>query len=254
MTYCIGYWLEKGLVFASDSRTNAGVDYISSYSKMFVFQPASDRLFVLLAAGNLATTQAVVNRIQRDLDPEIEPQASEAKDLRSCHYLFEAAEYIGRLSVAEQQAHRPALQQAGSSAEASFILGGQIGSEPHGLFLVYPQGNAVMATPQTPYLQIGESKYGKPPLDNVGHTNLSLEDAARLCLVSELLTQRSNLTVGPPFELAIVPRNTHTLAHRITLEEGAPELGAMIDTWCTAQREALYHLPHFAWEQAPAHP
>ncbi|PZV23117.1 MAG: 20S proteasome subunit A/B [Cyanobium sp.] len=249
MTYCIGYWLEKGLVFASDSRTNAGVDYISSYSKMYVFQPASDRLFVLLGAGNLATTQAVVNHIQRDLDQEIASQASAGEDLRSCHYLFEAANYIGAVSVAVQEKHRHALQQAGTSAEATFILGGQIGTEPHGLYMVYPQGNAVMATPQTPYLQIGESKYGKPPLDNVGSTNLSLEDAARLCLISEVLTHRSNLTVGPPFELAIVPRNKHTVAHRVTFEAEAPELAAMIDTWSSAQREALHRLPSFVWEQ-----
>ncbi len=216
---------------------------------MYVFQPASDRLFVLLAAGNLATTQAVVNHIQRDLDQEIGSHARAGEDLRSCHYLFEAATYIGAVSVAVQEKHRAALQQAGTSAEASFILGGQIGSEPHGLFMVYPQGNAVMATPQTPYLQIGESKYGKPPLDNVGSTNLSLEDAARLCLISEVLTHRSNLTVGPPFELAIVPRNAHTVAHRVTFEAEAPELTAMIDTWSSAQREALHRLPSFSWEQ-----
>lgn len=216
---------------------------------MYVFQPASDRLFVLLAAGNLATTQAVVNWIQRDLDPEIAAPDSGTKDLRSCRYLFEAADYIGQVSVAVQQKHREALQQAGTSAEASFILGGQIGSEPHGLYLIYPQGNAIMATRQTPYLQIGETKYGKPPLDNVGHTNLSLEDAARLCLISEVLTQRSNLTVGPPFELAIVPRNEHTVSHQITLEKDAPELAVMIETWCAAQRETLYRLPHFPWEK-----
>lgn len=257
MTYCIGYWLEKGLVFASDSRTNAGVDYISSYSKMYVFQPASDRLFVLLAAGNLATTQEVVHLIQRDLDRAIESGKtntcnSGTGDLRSCHYLFEAAAYIGEVSVAVQQKHRTALGHAGTSADASFILGGQIGSEPHGLFMIYPQGNAVMATRQTPYLQIGETKYGKPPLDNVGNTNLSLEDAARLCLISEVLTQRSNLTVGPPFELAIVPRNEHTLSQRVTLEADAPELATVIDTWCSAQREALHRLPTFAWEHAEA--
>ena len=217
---------------------------------MYVFQPASDRLFVLLAAGNLATTQAVVNHIQRDLDQEIGSHPGTGEDLRSCHYLFEAATYIGAVSVAVQEKHRAALRQAGTSAEASFILGGQIGSEPHGLFMVYPQGNAVMATPQTPFLQIGESKYGKPPLDNVGNTNLSLEDAARLCLISEVLTYRSNLTVGPPFELALVPRNQHTVAHRATFEAAAPELAAMVDPWSSAQREALHRLPGFAWEQS----
>lgn len=111
-----------------------------------------------------------------------------------------------------------------------------------------------MATPRTPYLhlQIGESKYGKPPLGNMGNINLSLEDAARLCLISEVLTYRSNLTVGPPFELAIVPRNRHTVAHRATFEAEAPELAAMIDTWSSDQREALHRLPSFFWEQNQA--
>ncbi|MDM7954323.1 MAG: 20S proteasome subunit A/B [Cyanobium sp. CZS 25K] len=251
MTYCIGYWLEKGLVMASDSRTNAGVDYISSYSKMYAFQPASDRLFVLLAAGNLATTQAVISWIRRDLDRAAETSAPEARDLRSCDYLFEAAAYIGRVSVAVQQEYAPALQQAGASAGASFILGGQIAGEPHGLYMVYPQGNAIMATRETPYLQIGETKYGKPPLDNVGNTNLSLEDAARLCLISEVLTQRSNLTVGPPFELAMIPADALAISHQLRLEAEAPELATMIETWSEAQREALYRLPHFPWEQSP---
>lgn len=250
MTYCIGYWLERGLVMVSDSRTNAGVDYISSYSKMYVFQPAPDRLFVLLAAGNLATTQAVVSWIRRDLDRAHDPSTSGIRDLRSCDYLFEAAAYIGRVSVAVQQENGPALQMGGSSAGASFILGGQIAGEAHGLYLVYPEGNAIMATRETPYLQIGESKYGKPPLDNVGHTNLSLEDGARLCLISEVLTQRSNLTVGPPFELAILPADTLAIAHRLTFGADAPELAAMVETWSDAQREALHRLPSFPWEQS----
>jgi len=238
-------------VLVSDSRTNAGVDYISSYSKMYVFQPASDRLFVLLAAGNLATTQAVVSWIRRDLDRAMDTDEARTgeKDLRSCDYLFEAAAYIGRVSVAVQRENGPALQQAGASVGASFLLGGQIAGEAHGLYLVYPQGNAIMATRETPYLQIGETKYGKPPLDNVGNTNLSLEDAARLCLISEVLTQRSNLTVGPPFELAIVPRDALAISRQLKLEADAPELAAMIEIWSDAQREALYRLPHFPWEQ-----
>ncbi len=248
MTYCVGYWLEQGLVLASDSRTNAGVDYISTYSKMHVFQPASDRIFVILAAGNLATTQAVLSWIRRDLDRAIDNENG-TKNLRNCEYLFEAAAYLGRVSVSVQRQDGPALMESGATVSASFILGGQIGGESHGLYLIYPQGNAVMATRETPYLQIGESKYGKPPLDNVGHTHLSLEDAARLCLISELLTQRSNLTVGPPFELAIVPRNALAISHQIKLEAEAPELAAMIEIWSSAQREALYRLPHFSWEQ-----
>ncbi|WP_245552628.1 20S proteasome subunit A/B [Cyanobium gracile] len=216
---------------------------------MYVFQPASDRLFVLLAAGNLATTQAVVNWIQRDLDRSAEDSSPNETTLRSCDYLFEAAAYIGRVSVAVQQENGPALQKAGASAGASFLLGGQIGGEAHGLYLVYAEGNAIKATRETPYLQIGETKYGKPPLDNVGHTNLSLEDAARLCLISEVLTQRSNLTVGPPFELAILPANALAVTHRVTFDPEAPELAAMVETWSDAQREALHRLPSFPWER-----
>lgn len=249
MTYCIGYWLEKGLVLASDSRTNAGVDYISSYSKMHIFQPAPDRLFVVLAAGSLATTQAVINWIRRDLDRPADLEAGGGKDLRHCDYLFEAAAYLGRVSVAAQKENAEALRQSGASGGATFLLGGQIGGEPHGLFLVYPQGNAIMATPETPYLQIGESKYGKPPLDNIGHANLSLEDAARLCLVSEVLTQRSNLSVGPPFELVVIPAGKRAIAQQIKIEGDDPMLASIIDIWSASQREALYRLPHLPWEK-----
>jgi putative proteasome-type protease len=248
MTYCVGYWLEEGLVMASDSRTNAGVDYISTYSKMHVFQPAPDRLFVLLAAGNLATTQAVVSWIRRDLDQHFESGDEGRSDLRHCDYLFEAAAYVGRVSVAVQKENHEALRSAGASSEATFILGGQIGGEPHGLYLIYPQGNAIMATRDTPYLQIGESKYGKPPLDNVGHTHLSLDDAAKLCIMSQVLTQRSNLTVGPPFELAVIPTGSLTVARRIRLEADDPMLDSMIEIWSEAQREALYRLPPFPWQ------
>jgi putative proteasome-type protease len=249
MTYCVGYWLEEGLVMVSDSRTNAGVDYISTYSKMHVFQPGPDRLFVLLAAGNLATTQAVVSAIRRDLDQGFEAAEASRGDLRHCDYLFEAAAYVGRVSVAVQKQNEEELRTAGSSSQATFILGGQIGSEPHGLYLIYPQGNAIMATRETPYLQIGESKYGKPPLDNVGHTNLCLDDAAKLCVMSQVLTQRSNLTVGPPFELAVIPRGSLSIERRLRLEADDPMLAEMIDIWSDAQREALYRLPALAWQK-----
>ncbi|MFN7228779.1 MAG: 20S proteasome subunit A/B [Synechococcaceae cyanobacterium] len=248
MTYCIGYWLEGGLVMASDSRTNAGVDHISTYSKMHVFQPSSDRLFVLLAAGSLATTQAVVSWIRRDLDRPVDLAHGAARDLRHCDYLFEAAAYVGRVSVAVQQQSEEQLRQAGASGAASFLLGGQIGAEPHGLYLIYPQGNAIMATPETPYLQIGESKYGKPPLDSIGHPNLSLEDASRLCLISQVLTQRSNLSVGPPFELVVIPAGSLTIARQLRVEAGDASLAAMAGIWNEAQREALHRLPRLPWE------
>jgi putative proteasome-type protease len=269
MTYCVGFWLEDGLVMASDSRTNAGVDYISSYRKLHVFQPAHDRLFLLLGAGNLATTQAVLNRINRDLNQSrrdgspsqtgtpnpLRPEASPdslAHDLLTANYLFEVAAYIGRLSVAVQQENHSALHQVGASGEANFILGGQIAGQAHGLYQIYPQGNAIMATPETPFLQIGESKYGKPPLDGVGHCRLSLEDAARLCLVSQVITRRSNLTVGPPFEVALYPRDSLAISHHQKLERGAPEISEINKVWIESQRQALQRLPRFPWEQAEA--
>jgi putative proteasome-type protease len=263
----VGFLLEDGLVLASDSRTNAGVDYISSYRKLHVFQPSADRLFILLAAGNLATSQAILNWINRDLNQARRegphPAHSSAHlgegsasgtgvqspaDLLTARYLFEAAAYIGRLSVAVQNENHSALRQVGASGEATFILGGQIGGQAHGLCLIYPQGNAIMATPETPFLQIGESKYGKPPLDGVGHHKLSLEDAARLCLVSQVITRRSNLTVGPPFEVALYPRDSLAISHHVKLERGHPEIAQINKVWIESQRQALQQLPRFAWE------
>lgn len=255
MTYCVAFLLDKGLVFASDSRTNAGVDYISTYSKLHVFQPSADRLFVLMAAGNLGTTQAVLNRIRRDLDQDSCPLTPESQaagpDLRTSRYLFEAADYVGQLSVAVQRQYATSLRETGATGEASFILGGQIGEERHGLYLIYPQGNAVMATAETPFLQIGESKYGKPPLDYVGHPGLSLEDAARLCLVSQIITRRSNLTVGPPFEIALVPANERRVSRRLKLEKDDAEVQRAMEVWTRTMREGLQRLPRFPWEQDP---
>ncbi len=264
MTYCLGFLLEAGLVMASDCRTNAGVDYISSYRKMHIFRPSDDRLMVLLAAGNLATTQAVLNRIQRDLDRAQQGGAggsgrsggdgesgSEQKrvgSLLDADYLFEVADYVGRISREVQAEFKPVLSQAGASGSASFILGGQIAGQPHGLFMIYPQGNAVMATSETPFLQIGESKYGKPALDGLASTELSLEDAARLCLVSQVITRRSNLTVGPPFDLVMLRRDELRIAQQLRLGQDSAALQSFMTTWVEAQREALERLPRFPWE------
>jgi putative proteasome-type protease len=256
MTYCLGFLLNSGLVLASDSRTNAGVDYISAYSKMHVFQPAGDRLFVLLAAGNLGTTHAVVNRIERDIDrhqaadPIADTQAASGPaDLLTARYLFEAADYIGRTSVEVQREFTPSALQAGASGSASFLLGGQIKGDEIGLHLIYPQGNSIMATVDTPYLQIGETKYGKPPLDYVGRADLCLEDAARLCLVSQIITQRANLTVGPPFEVVIIRRDELKVARRLKLHGDAPEINLSMKVWAESMMEGLNRLPRFSWEE-----
>jgi len=254
MTYCVGLLLDQGLVLASDSRTNAGVDNVASYSKMHVLQPAPDRLFALLAAGNLATTREVVDRIGRDLDQSDNPrpspyQQAPGPSLLNVAYLFEAATYIGQVSLAVQNEHGPALRQVGASAEAIFILGGQIAGEAPGLFLIYPQGNAIAATPETPYLQIGESKFGKAELDRFAHPGLSLNDGARLCLVSLEGTARANLSVAPPYEVALYPRDLLGLSHRLKLDSDSSELQALTFSWEQGQRQAFEALPRFAWEQ-----
>ncbi len=247
MTYCVALALEKGLVFASDSRTNAGVDYVTSFSKMHIFTPAADRLFVLLSAGNLATTQEVVNRIKRDLDLR-----GESGSLKTVRYMFEAAEYIGRVSLGVQRDHGPALQQSGVSAETTLILGGQIRGQPHGLYLIYPQGNYFAASPETPYLQIGETKYGKPGMDRIVSSSMSLEDGARLVLVSLDATARSNVTVGLPFEVAMYRRDTLVIGQYRKFDENSAYLQKLQRKWNEGIRAAFDSLPGFDWEQQSA--
>ncbi|MDX1515115.1 MAG: 20S proteasome subunit A/B [Gammaproteobacteria bacterium] len=243
MTYCLAISLNDGIVFAGDTRTNAGVDYVTAYRKLHVFKPAPDRLFVIQSAGNLATTQDVLNRLRRDLDTD-----DGRENLRTVRYPFEAADYVGRISVAAQAQHAEALNRSGISGETTLIVGGQISGEPHGIYLVYPQGNHISASPETPYLQIGESKYGKPMLDRIINSDLSLNDAARLALVSLEATVRSNITVGPPFQLAIYPRDTFDIAHNVTIKASSDFYNRFKNAWQEGLKNAFRTLPPFEWE------
>ena len=244
MTYCLAIKVNKGLVFASDSRTNAGVDYITTYGKMQIFNWPEDRTCVLLSAGSLATTQAVVNAINQDL---ANPDAQ--FNLRKAQRLFEAAQYIGKLSQAEQQQHQAVLSRSNISGEASFIFGGQIAGGKPELYLVYPQGNCISASPETPYLQIGENKYGKPILDRIIGPSTSLEDAARCALVSLDSTIRSNISVGPPLELALYWTDTLIEPHHITLTLNSPLYKSMQKRWNESLQRAFGRLPRFEWEK-----
>lgn len=246
MTYCVGMYLQDGLLFASDSRTNAGVDYITSYSKMYVFTPAPDRMFVMLSAGNLAITQEIIHRIQRDLD-----YPDDGENFLSARYLFEAADYVARISLEVQNKHYTALQQAGVSGEVTLILGGQIEGQPHGLMMIYPQGNYIEASDKTPYLQIGETKYGKPVLDRLVHYELSLNDAARLALVSLTSTANSNITVGPPFELSTYQTDQYQLSGRCTFNYNGNFLDQLEESWKLGLQQAFENLPSFEWELRP---
>ncbi len=244
MTYCLAIKVEDGLVFASGSRTNAGVDDVSVYSKMHTFQRTEGRVFVLLSAGNLATSQAVVNALRRDLsDPEA------PVSLNSVHFPFDAAHYVGEISVRVQNEHPEVMKKSGVNVEASFILGGQIGLGEHEIYLIYPQGNYISTSDETPYLQIGETKYGKPILDRIVTPQTSLEDAARCALVSEDSTMRSNISVGPPVELLIYRADSLSIDRRLLLKPQSAMFETLQKTWNEGLRMAFDRLPRFDWEQ-----
>ncbi|MEA2627308.1 MAG: putative proteasome-type protease [Candidatus Binatota bacterium] len=243
MTYCLAIQLHDGIVFASDSRTSAGVDHVTTYRKMHVFDRFEDRIFVLLSAGNLATTQEVLSRIQRDLETD-----RGAQSLGSVPHLSDAARYVGELSHAVQSRYAAALEKVGQTGEVTFIVGGQIRDQPQDIHLVYPQGNFISASPDAPYLQIGETKYGKPILDRVIVPGLNLEDAARCALVSIDSTIRSNLSVGPPIELAIYEKGELALSHHLTLKRNSPYYVSLQKHWNQGIRRAFETLPRFDWE------
>jgi putative proteasome-type protease len=196
MTYCVAIAVEEGLVFASDSRTNAGPDQVSVFGKMHVLLEAPDRFFVLLSAGNLGTTQAVRTRMRHDLEFDRRP------NLKTVQSMAEAAEYLGGINAEQRRKHAEG-GDADVAMTATFILGGRIAGRPPGILLVYPEGNYIRASTQTRFLQIGELKYGKPILDRLIRPQLPLEDTARVALLSMDATMRSNVTVGPPIEVLI---------------------------------------------------
>lgn len=243
MTYCLAIKVDRGLVFASDSCTSAGVDYVTTYSKMHSFIWPDDRVIFILTSGNLATTQAVINNIRRHLE---DPDAD--FDLRRARHLFEIAHYIGALSQTEQRQHADAAKHANISIEASFIVGGQINGRPPEILLIYPQGNYISASPQTPFLQIGENKYGKPILDRMITGDTTLEDAARCALVSLDSTMRSNLSVGPPLEVAICEKDRLDAPRRLKLTLSMPLFQALQTRWNEGLQHAFRELPRFDWE------
>ncbi|HSR62641.1 MAG TPA: proteasome-type protease [Gammaproteobacteria bacterium] len=237
MTYCLSISLKAGIVFVSDSRTNAGVDNVSTYSKMYGFGVPGERQFVLLSSGNLATSQGVVAQVKRDI------KQGNAINLMSFQHLGDAAEYIGGLSRMQQEKHTG----GGADYEASFIIGGQITGHKPAIYLVYPQGNYITTSQDTPYLQIGESKYGKPILDRILKPNSSLETAAMCALVSMDSTMRSNLTVGPPIELSIYETDSFQSGHYYRFDEDSEYLRQLKRSWDKLLKEAFKKLPPVAW-------
>lgn len=248
MTYCLAIAVNEGLVFASDSRTNAGVDQVSHYGKMFSFSRDGDRQLVILTAGNLATTQAVVDRIKRDLKDQAET------NFYNVESMSDAADYLGGIARDTQAKYGEAVTQAGFSAEVTFILGGQIGDTDARIFLVYPQGNYISSSEQTPYLQLGEAKYGRPVLDRIITKETGLDEAARCALVSIDSTMRSNVSVGPPIELLCYEAGSLRLGKYLRLEGDDPYLIEIRRQWNQKLMQAFTELPHFSWSEVPQKP
>ena len=237
MTYCVAVTTEKGLVFVSDSRTNAGMDNVSTYSKMHRFGSQGDRKFVLLSAGNLATTQGVVQQLNKDIQQNMQ------WNLMTMAGMSDAAEYIGNINVHQQEKHTA----SGVNYEASFIIGGQITGSVAEIYLVYPQGNYITTSGYTPYLQIGEGKYGKTILDRILTPELSLETATLCAMVSMDSTMNSNMTVGPPIEVTIYPVGSYSLDRYYCLDEHSEYLRELRRIWDRNLKEAFNKLPPIAW-------
>jgi len=242
MTYCVAMLVDTGLVMLSDSRTNAGVDQINTFRKMVTFQRPGDRILVLLSAGNLAITQAVVHALH-----EHPGQPEKPTGIFGAIDMFEAARVVGDALREVHGRDAQSLKDQGHDFNASFILGGQIIGEPPRLFNIYAAGNFIESSIDTPYFQIGESKYGKPIIDRVISRSSSLAQAAKCALISMDSTIRSNLSVGPPLDLAVIRRDEFKLHTHISIELDNEYFNKIRTRWGFALREVFSELPDPNW-------
>lgn len=227
MTYCVGVLLKEGMILASDTRTNAGLDHISVFKKMYTFGIDGERVIILMTAGNLATSQAVVNRLRRDI------RNNEGKHLLNMTSLSEAADMIGSYAteIARQTRQKSGMSQDSSGFGSTFLLAGQIkGSGPR-LYMIYNEGNSIYATRDTPFFQIGESKYGKPILDRAINYESNLDDALRAVLVSFDSTVRSNLSVGFPMDLMVYHNDSLVMPKGKRLSDEDPYFKNIRSQW-----------------------
>ena len=242
MTYCLGVLLNDGIVLASDSRTNAGLDNIATFCKMTVFERAGDRVLVLLSSGNLAGTQAVISLLK---------QRGEVADgtptLWNVQTMFDAAMLVSDAVRDVERRDSPFLDSGPVSFNASFIVGGQLKGEPPRLFRIYAEGNFIEASAETPFLQTGEAKYGKPILDRVITPATALADATKCILVSFDSTMRSNLSVGMPIDLVCYERDSMVLRLRRRFEQGDPYFTTLSAEWREGVRKVFRDLPELVW-------
>ncbi len=241
MTYCIGINVNEGMVFASDSRTNAGLDNINVYTKMLNYA-VGDRNLVIVTSGNLATSQAVFGSIKKDLEV-----SNLDTSLNTCETLEEVASYIGSLTVkhSSPQGINEEVLQLGSS----YIVGGQIKNQKPEIYLVYPQGNYIRPSEARPYLIIGEINYGKPILDRVLKPDITLGDAARCALISMDSTIKSDLRVGPPIDFVVYKKGLIQPIYQNKFEINDPEYSSITDSWSQSIIRAFETFPRFNWEK-----
>jgi len=252
MTYCVGVLLKDGLVFASDSRTHAGVDNFSSFCKTTVFERSGDRVLVLLSSGNLAGTQAVINVLKQQGEGlgVVEGQAERAEragpTILTARTMFDTANVVADAMRSIERRDQPYLARSDITFNASFILGGQIKGEPMRVFRIYAEGNFIEAGVDTPYLQTGEAKYGKPIIDRVITPSTTLADASKCVLVSFDSTMRSNLSVAMPIDLVVYERDT-LVAKQRRFEQGDEYFRALSAAWSEGVRTVFRKLPGVDW-------
>jgi putative proteasome-type protease len=236
MTYCLGIMTREGLVMASDSRTNAGYDQVNTCRKMHTFVKPDERVLVILTSGSLSLTQSVITLLQRDFAQE--------RGLAVTPSLYDAARVIGEQVRRVSELDRQALEKDDYRFNVHLILGGQIRGEAPNLYLIYPQGNPLSATEDSPYLQLGECKYGRPILDRgVRYEHTTLDEAAKYALISIDSTMRSNVTVGPPIDMLAYHRDDFRITRRRRLTAKDPDLIDVHMRWENALRKAVQELP-----------
>jgi putative proteasome-type protease len=251
VTYCVGLKVGAGMVFASDSRTNAGFDQISTFRKMVVYERRGDRFMVLLSAGNLSISQSVretlqVERLGYGAD------AMSATTIWSATSMFDAARVLGQTLRHVYDVDGAALRSAGVESGSSFIFGGQIKGEAMRLFLVYSTGNFIEATPETCYFQIGEAKYGKPVLDRMLGPGTPLAEATKCALVSIDSTLKSNLSVGLPIDLAVYEANALESDGMVCIDDNNPYFSMIRESWHRRLREVFDGIDDPSWDRPDA--
>ena len=242
MTYCVAVRLDAGMLFASDSRTNAGVDHVATFTKMRVYERKDDRVIVLLSSGNLATSQGVINLLDRHARAE-----DGAETIWTARTMYDAAEMVGNSLREVERRDGPFLAQSAIDVSSNLIVGGQIKGEGPRLFHVYAQGNFIEATDDTPYFQLGESKYGKPILDRVVSMATPQKEAAKCVLISFDSTMKSNISVGLPIDLLWYPRDSLRVGMQQRIREGDPYFTMLRSRWGGGLRRVFSELPDPDW-------